>query len=172
MNYDDLNIVMIIGQIVGAMAIVFGFLSFQMNSAKKILTMQLVVTVLFSIHYLLIGALSGFALNLVGIVRNIVYYNLNSKNKSSKVIPIFFAAVMAIAGFISWQGFFSLFMIAGLVINSVCMSFSNSKNIKRSILVSSPMVIVYNVAFFSIGGIIYESVVIASSIVGLVKEKN
>ena len=87
------------------------------------------------------------------------------------MIPVIFAVIMGAMGAMSWQGWPSLFVIAGLVINSFGMRFRDPQNIRRSILISSPLVIVYNSIFRSWGGIVYESVAIASSAIGLIRYK-
>ena len=64
----------VIGQIFGGIAVILGFVSFQMKSAKKLLIAQAAVTVAFCVHYLLIGAMTGFMMNAVAFIRNIAYY--------------------------------------------------------------------------------------------------
>jgi len=163
--------IVILGQIMGFVAVVLGFVSFQMRTQKQLLVVQIATTIAFCLHYWLIGATSGMMMNLLGIVRNIAYYHKDKKIFSGKKCPIFFGVVMAIVGILSWQGYYSIFVLLGLVINTVCLSFTNPQNTRKSILVSSPLVLVYDVFVQSIGGIVYESVVIVSSIIGIVRYK-
>ena len=160
---------MVVGQMMGFVAVVLGFVSFQMRTQKQLLVVQTATTIAFCIHYYLIGATSGLMLNLLGIVRNLVYYHKDKPLFSGKKCPIFFAVVMGIVGMLSWQGYYSIFVVMGLVINTVCLSFTNPQNIRKSILVSSPLVLAYDAFVLSIGGVIYESVVIISSIIGIVR---
>ena len=76
---------------------------------------------------------------------------------------------MGIVGLLSWQGYYSIFVVLGLVINTYCLSFANPQYIRTSILVSSPLVLTYDAFVMSIGGVIYESVVIVSSIIGMIR---
>jgi len=160
---------MIVGQMMGLAAVVLGFVSFQMRTQRQLLAVQTATTIAFCIHYYLIGATSGLMLNLLGIVRNLAYYHKDKPLFSGRKCPIFFAVVMGIVGLLSWQDYYSIFVVLGLVINTVCLSFANPQNIRKSILVSSPLVLVYDAFVFSIGGVIYESVVIVSSIIGIVR---
>jgi len=160
---------MVVGQMMGFVAVVLGFVSFQMRTQKQLLVVQTATTIAFCIHYYLIGATSGLMLNLLGIVRNLAYYHKDKPLFSGKKCPIFFAVVMGIVGMLSWQGYYSIFVVMGLVINTVCLSFTNPQNIRKSILVSSPLVLAYDAFVLSIGGVIYESVVIISSIIGIVR---
>lgn len=160
---------MVVGQMMGFVAVVLGFVSFQMRTQKQLLVVQTATTIAFCIHYYLIGATSGLMLNLLGIVRNLAYYHKDKPLFSGKKCPIFFAVVMGIVGMLSWQGYYSIFVVMGLVINTVCLSFTNPQNIRKSILISSPLVLAYDAFVLSIGGVIYESVVIISSIIGIVR---
>ena len=63
-----------IGQGLGIIAILLGFLSFQMRTQKQLLFMQTTTSIVFCLHYLLIGAFSGMALNIICIFRNIIYH--------------------------------------------------------------------------------------------------
>lgn len=164
-----MELTMIIGQIMGLVAVVLGFISFQMRTQKQLLVLQTATTIAFCIHYYLIGATSGLMLNLLGIVRNLAYYHKDKPLFSGKKCPIFFAIVMGIVGLLSWQGYYSVFVVLGLVINTVCLSFTNPQNTRKSILVSSPLVLIYDVFVLSIGGVVYESVVIVSSIIGIIR---
>ena len=160
----------ITGQILGIIAVILGFVTYQVKNSKQLLIVHLITCAVFGIHYLLIGAIPAFAMNMVGVVRNTAYYNSDRfKIFASRYCPIFFAVVMGIMGFISWNGVHSLLVIAGLVINTVCVSLKNPQNVRKSILVSSPLVLLYDICEMSVGGIVYESVVIASSIIGIIK---
>lgn len=159
----------LIGQIVGFVAVALGFVSFQMRTQKQLLVVQFVTTLTFCLHYYLIGATSGLVLNLLGAVRNLAYYYREKPLFSGKKCPIFFALLMGVAGVLTWQGAYSLFVVAGLVINTICLSFAQPQKIRASILVTSPLVLVYDVFVSSFGGVIYESVVIVSSIIGLLR---
>jgi len=160
-----------VGQCLGIVAIVLGFLTFQMKSREKLVVMQIAVTLSFVLHYLLIGAYSGMALNSVAMIRNIIFYFVGRDKPVPKYLSILFAVLMCLMGILSWQAWYSVFAVLGLLINSYCMSFSNPQNIRKSILVTSPMVLVYDCFVLSIGGIVYESVAIVSAAIGIVRAR-
>ena len=162
-----MDTIYIIGQILSVIGVIIGFISFQMKTDKEVLTLQTVVTVLFTAHYILLGAYDAAILNAVGIIRNFVYHNKDKKFYSPKIFPVLFAIIMVILGLFSWENWSSILVIIGLAINTVFLSCNNPQTLRKSILVSSPMVLLYNILKFSIGGMIYESVVIVSSIIGI-----
>ena len=61
------KILFIIGQIFGIIAIILGFVSYQMKTQKQLLICQTTVSLVFCIHYLLIGATTGMAMNVVNV---------------------------------------------------------------------------------------------------------
>lgn len=164
-----MEISVIVGQMMGLVAVILGFVSFQMRTQKQLLVVQTATTIAFCIHYYLIGATSGLMLNLLGIARNLAYYHKDKPLFSGKKCPVFFTIVMGVVGLISWQDYYSVFVVLGLVINTYCLSFANPQHIRCSILISSPLVLIYDAFVLSVGGVIYESVVIVSSIIGMIR---
>lgn len=163
------NHLFLIGQIFGVIAVILGFITYQIRTQKALLFVQTVTALVFVIHYLLIGAVSGMVLNIVAMIRNLVYSRRDLKLFSGKWWPVAFAVIMGITGMLFWQDWYSVFVVAGLVINSVCMSFKDPQKIRKSILVSSPLVLIYDAFALSLGGIIYESAAIVSALVGILR---
>jgi asparagine N-glycosylation enzyme membrane subunit Stt3 len=121
------------------------------------------------LQYLLIGAYSGFALNIVCIIRNVLFCHRDKRLLSGKWMPFAMAVVMAAVSALSWEGYHSIIIVAGLMINTVCMAFCDAQGLRKSILVTCPMVIVYNVIERSYSGIISESVSLCSAIIGIIR---
>lgn len=165
----DPFIMNLIGQIFGGIAVVLGFLTFQMNTTKKLLTVQVATAVVFCLHYFFLGATSACAMNAVAIIRNAVYRFSDKKIFSGRWIPYAFAAIMGMFGILSWEGWHSVFVVAGLMLNSVALSFKDPQSTRYSILITSPLVMIYDVFEIAIGGFIYETVVIVSSVIGIVR---
>ena len=161
----------IIGQGIGIVAIALGFLTYQMKTREKLVFMQVAVAMCFCLHYLMIGASSGLALNILSVFRNGTYYFLGKKGPVDKKWAIFFSIVAGVIGVFSWQAWYSIFVVLGIVIHSYCISFSKAEHIRRSILVTSPLVLIYDIFVLSIGGMVYESTAIVSSIIGELRFK-
>ena len=159
------------GHILGFISVGLFFYSYQRSKKQKILAIQTVATALSCIQYLLIGALSGFALNIVCIIRNFIYSYRDKKNIKDWVSPLLLALLMAGVSVFSWEGLHSLMITAGLVINTVSLGVLGSKNIKRSIIVSSSLILTYNIFAGSYSGILSESLSIISAIIGVIMQK-
>lgn len=162
----------VLGQIFSFVAVILGFLSFQVKTDKSLIVLQIATSIVFVLSYFFLGAVTAAVLNTVGILRNIIYYNKDKKFYSKKIFPALFVILMILCGAFSWSGIHSLLVIAGIGINTYCLSFDNPQNIRKSILFSSPLVLIYDILEFSTGGIIYETVVIISSIIGIIRYKN
>ena len=163
------EIIYYIGQGLGVVAILLGFLTYQVRSQKALLIVHIITTVVFSAHYGMIGAYTGMAMNALGLVRNLVYYRRNQKQSAELYSPIFFTVLMGIVGALTMQAWYSILMVLGLVINTFAMSFSKPQNVRKSILVTSPMVLLYDLIVRSYGGAIYETVAIVSAAIGILR---
>ena len=166
---------MIIGQILGVLATVLTFLSYQVNTKKLLLTVQSVATLCTCLSFFFLDATTGFALNLVCLLRNVVFYFQKSKTKLSYISAVILALVMVVLGAMSWQGWISLLMIVALAANTLFLSLGDPQLLRKSILVTSAMVILYNIFVFSLGGIANEAISIISSAIGIFryrKQKN
>ena len=159
----------LVGQIFGMIAVVLGFISFQMKDTKKLLLIQCGVSAAFCVHFWLIDAKTGFILNAVCILRNVLYYFKDKKILSSIAVPIVLSASMAVFGVLMWDGWYSIFFIVSLVANTYCMSFRESDRIRLSILFTSPLALTYDVFASSYGGVIFEAMAILSSAIGLIR---
>ena len=160
-----------IGQILGILAIILGFITYQVKSQSRLLLIQSSVAFVFSVHYLLLGAYSGMAMNIVAVMRNFAYDYRVKKGIESKSIPIFFVSLQALMCALTWEAWYSVFILFGLCINSYCMSFKSSQNIRKSILVTCPMVFTYNVFAGSIGGSVFEAVAFTSGLIGIIRKR-
>ena len=161
------NINTLIGHSLGFISVALFFYSYQRTQKRKIMIIQTVATALSCVQYLLIGAFSGFALNVVCIIRNFIIFRKDLKIFSYGFWPYALAALMGVMGAVSWQGPMSLLIIVALVANTLFLYFPNVQNLRKSIVITSTMVLIYN-AYFSVwGGVFNEMIAISSVIIGI-----
>ena len=159
----------IIGQALGIAATLVTFASYQFNTKRALLIIQTIATLCTCLSFLFLGATTGFALNIVCLVRNVLFYFSSERPKLQHIFAVLLAIVMVVLGALSWQGWISLLMIVALAVNTVFMSLRNLQLFRKSILLTSSMILLYDVFIFSIGGILNEALSIVSSAVGLVR---
>lgn len=159
----------IIGQIIGIIAPILTVVSYQMNTKRSVLIALSGATLATCISYMLIGATSGFVLNVVCLIRNLICFFIKEKTVGAYTIAITSAVIMCVIGAFSWQGPHSLLIIVGLVINTVFVSLGVPQWLRMSILLTSTLVLIYNVIEFTFGGIANEALAIGSSVVGIIR---
>lgn len=159
----------ILGQILGVVAMVITLLSFQFNTKGAQLGALTAAALVSALGYLCLGAFSGFALNLVAMIRTLCLRQIKSGTKTSLAVAILFSLVMCGAGVFSWEGPVSLFIIYPMAQNTICMSFGRPQLLRKATVVSSALMIVYNAFVFSAGGIANELLAIASAVIGIIR---
>jgi len=161
----------IIGQILSIVAIITGFVSFQMKSSRRILFFHIITALIFSAHYFLIGAMTATALNFIGAIKCVCYYIRNKRNSNSLFAPLFFTALVFVTSILTWDGWYSIFIMTGLVVNSIGLTFSNPQTIRKLNLIKSPLCLIYNLIVMSSGGVVFEIATFTSTIIGIIKNQ-
>ncbi len=155
------------GQILGIISFIIAFLLYQMKDRKSLLYMQTLLVIVVASHYFCLKAYPAMAMNLFGIVRNIVYYRRDIFK--GKLWAVLMSAIMLVIGVLTSSGIWAVLVVAGLVINTYCLSFNNPQHFRISILITSPMVLIYDITVSSLGGILMEAISIISAVIGLIR---
>lgn len=109
----------IAAQLVGFVAMALLVSSFQMKTRTGILKVQLVSESLWVLHYFLLGAYTGMALNVVAAVRCYVYGQRETKKWADKdIVPVVFFIIAVLTCVFSWSGPVSLLPTASICINT------------------------------------------------------
>ena len=161
----------IIGQAFGYLTAALTVISYQCKTQKKLLIIQTLSTVSICISYLLLGAHSGMVLNVVCVIRNFIFFFREKKWFAHRLWPVALAVVMGVLGALSWNGPASILLIIALMANTLFLSSDNVQNLRKSILVTSTMILIYDAICRVWGGILNESLAICSACVGLLRYK-
>ena len=159
----------ILGQGFGILAPILTVISYQLNTKKSILFAQTAASLFTAIGYFFLGAYSGCALNIICLIRNVVYLFLKENSKLRIPTVSVLSLSMIVFGILTWQGPQSLLIMIALAVNTVYLSFGKPQLLRKSILLTSSMMIVYNLIVFSVGGLLNESLAVASSAVGIIR---
>ena len=158
-----------IGQIFGLIAVVISFVAYQMPTQKKILFMNMLVTVAILLNYAFLGATTGVILNVVCFIRNIIFMNRDKKIFSYKFYPYLLMVIIGGLSFLTSEGAHSILITIGLIINTFALSLTNPQATRYCMAISCSFLFAYNIFVFSIGGMINEAVAIISSILGIIR---
>ncbi|MBE6755005.1 MAG: YgjV family protein [Ruminococcaceae bacterium] len=158
-----------IGQIIGFVAMAIIVASYQQKSHKNILTFQMISGLMFTVHYLLLGAYTGAVMNLLGAFRSLVYSNRDKKWSSSIAWPIVFSIAFLISGIMTWDNVFSVFPLIAMLMSSVVLWIEQPKINRMLSLPTSGCWLIYNIKTLSYPGIITEIFVLSSIVIGIIR---
>lgn len=158
-----------IGQIFGLIAVVISFVAYQMPTQKKILFMNMLVTVAILLNYAFLGATTGVILNVVCFIRNIIFMNRDKKIFSYKFYSYLLMVIIGGLSFLTSEGAHSILITIGLIINTFALSLTNPQTTRYCMAISCSFIFAYNIFVFSIGGMINEAVAIISSVIGIIR---
>lgn len=113
------------GQILGWLAALLTFISYQCKEHKKLIFVQTASTISICLSYLFLGATSGMLLNIICIIRNLIIYKKDIKIFSYSFWAYVLSIIMGIAGALSWQGPMSLLIVVALAVNTLFLYFPN-----------------------------------------------
>ena len=169
----------IIAQAIGIVAMVFNVLSYQCKNAKKVFLMKMVGSALFGINYFMLGATIGGVLNIVAVMRAIVYYN-SEKLKSNHIGYFIFFTIAYISSYVItftllgkpftlYNAVIELLPVIAMISLNIGFKIGTSKAIRRFGFVASPCWLTYNIVNVAVGAIICEAISIVSIFIGMLR---
>lgn len=158
-----------IAQIIGIAGLIFAIITFQNNSHKGILFYQIIATIFFTIHFSLIGAFTGAAMNLLGGARNAVFYHRDKKWANSKIWLYIFLTIYIIAGILTWKNIYSILPVTAMVVSTVGVWIKNPKLTRFIVLPTSPCWLIYNLVSSSYAGVLAEIFIFSSIIAAIIR---
>ena len=157
-----------IAQIIGFAGSATAISSFQCKSNRSFFLLQTLAGVIFTIHFILLGAYTGLWLNVMGIIRGFVMYNGLKPWARSRYALAGLEVLMLLGGLLTWEGYISLLPTVAMVVGTYFMWTQNAKNIRLAQLcIVSPCWLTYNIAVMTYSGILTESFNIISVVVSI-----
>ena len=178
---------------IGFVAIAMNVLSAQFNTHFKIMLFKSLGSFLFALQYLFLGAFTGMAMDLIGVIRNFIFtYNVK-KGKSNKWWIVFFSLITAIVGItiivLTWSKtlevltrwtnnptwlfvlamLISILSITAKVVSTIGYGAKSPHVIRMINLPTFSMWIIYNFIAFSIAGIVSDAMSIISIIIAEIR---
>lgn len=144
-------------------------LSFQMKTKKQILLMQTAGSAFFLASFILLASWAAVYLNIVFLIRNIVFY-FKDKKWASHIIWLFVILLLVIAaGALGFRSYWDIIPIVGSVFGTLAAYMKRENLFRLFKLGDSPCWLIYNLSIPSIGGSICEIINIISISVGLIR---
>lgn len=162
-----MNEPMLVVQLLGFIGLAFGALSFQPKHRKNILRFQLVSNTFWVMHFSLLGAPTGAALNAAGGLRAYLFNRYGSRKRRPLWLAVGIIGLMIVLAALTWQGWLSLLPMAGMIIATIGFWQREEQRIRLILLFASPLWLSYNILSGSYAGITAELLAMTSILVAL-----
>ena len=169
----------IIAQGIGIVAMFFNIFSYQQKSGKGVIGFQLFGGMLFAINFFMLGAIGGGILNVIAVIRAILFLN-REKFKMDRIGWMFAFLAAYVASYVLTFTVFGkeptvfnfvieCLPVIGMMLTTIAFRFSDAGIIRRYGFLCSIAWLIYNIAVLSIGAICCEAFSIISIIVGFLR---
>jgi hypothetical protein len=160
----------VLSQIIGLIAIIAVFISYQQKEKSKFLYIQIFANIFYGIQYGLLNAFSAVAMDLVSILRSIIFYRNEKKNKETSLfILIVLEIIIILFGIVTYKGFISLMPI---FIAAIFAYGTWQKNLKLTYfigIITSIIWIWYNIVIGAYVSLIGNTFEFTASTMGFIK---
>ena len=152
-------------QLIGLLGFCIVLLSFYKKESKTILLYQVTSNFIYSVHYFLLGGISGAFCCIIGMFRNITLIKSNKKNI---IIPIFITLYLIIT-LLFYEGVYSILPLLANVIYLIFIAYKDKRILLIVANLSSICWILYSIVVGSYVGAITETILLISNIINLIK---
>lgn len=174
-----MNPIEIIAQSFGIIGMICNILVFQQKTHKNVLVWQFFAALVFSVNYILLGAIVGGMLNLIGAFRATVFFFKEKTKANSIRWLVFFICAFSAAYPLTFLCFGTLptaknliieiLPVLAMIIATISIRLGSAKAVRCLGLISSPMWLIYNCFSGSIGAIASEILNLVSIVVGIIR---
>ena len=161
---------MAVAQVIGFMAMASAIICFQQKSRKKILFWQLICCSLWTTHFIILGVVTGAAINGLQVVRTIIFSQKENKKWASWPGWIaVFSLVTIILGVVTYENPLSILPVIGTIFATVSMWMKKPLTIRLLTFPVSITWCIYDGASGSIAGVCNEIFCIISIIIAIIR---
>lgn len=153
-------------QIIGILAWLSLAVSYYRPNTDKILVFQIAGTLLYCLHYYLLGAYSGLFICIFEVIADYGYYKTNWDNY------IYIASIPAriIGGLLSYETLIDTFPIAASLIDGYSLT-KQKKLVVIGAIISYTLWVIYDIGVKSYSGVLTDGMVVLSNIYILLFQK-
>lgn len=171
-----MNVIKIIGELIGVVAIIEGFFIYYSRTREKILFYKFISDALWMINLLLLGGYTGALLNLIGMGRETVFYYRDKKKWAAHpgwlVLFLMITAVSPMATLLGGrEGWASLFPAVGSIL-AVIAFYQRKPSITRTVGFFAQLFwLVYACLILNYSSILCNAVQVVAAVAGAVRKK-
>lgn len=158
-------------QLIGVIGMVAIVSSFWFKRRRAIIVMQIVGSFSFGVHFLLLGALTAAGVNIIAVLRNILFAKYNSAARPIWPLLLVLAVGLSLP-ILLWNGHWvSLLPVGALLCGTIGLWARDEQKIRLRMLAPPPLWIVHNVIVGSIPGVVNELVVLVSIVASWLRHR-
>ena len=136
----------ILSQVIGLVALVITLVSYHLDTKKKIFKSMCIANVCDMIHYLFLGAYSGFLTKVIAFIRNIFIVEKEEHRNLNNVCFLFvFIFLYLVFGILSYDGIISLFPCFAAIIYIIVVWNGDEGKVKFIAFLCYFLWLIYNV---------------------------
>ena len=155
---------------IGFVAVLFFIVSYQLRSNRMLFLCQLLGCSIFCLQFCLMGAYTGAVSLLVNILRNLLLLKIDQWDwVKSKVTMSGILLLLTMMTILTWDGWISLLPLASVGVTTVGYWTNNAQKLRLSQFFGSPCTLLYDILIHSWGGVISESITLASIIISVIR---
>ncbi|MCI8290956.1 MAG: YgjV family protein [Clostridia bacterium] len=160
----------ILAQIVGILAIVVFAISPHQKTKKKVLIFNIISCLLYATQYLMLGAFSAAATNIIGAGKDRVFYEYEKKEKNIPIMALLiYIAILVISGVLTYTNIFSVFPVLLSSLSAYGVWQKNLKVYRNIVVINSVAWLIYNFAVGAYVGAIGNAFQIGSAIIAIIR---
>lgn len=166
-----MDLYFIIAQGFGILGMIMGFISFQCKSVRNYYVFYGLLSVGFTINFLMLGAYTACLSNIVAISRSIFLAKGGVLAKKPFMWGLIILGI--ILGALTWDGIFTVMLVIAITATTIT-QWTGKENIIKpwQLFCISPLWLIHNIFKFSIGGVICEIFNMLSVIIYYMRTRN
>lgn len=151
-------------QFLGFLYMIFLMISNFGKNTKQILLMQTISFFFKTLHYYLLGGISGFLTSLISMIRNLIFYKI----KTNKIWTVTFIIAYLIIGIITFKSIYSLLPVFATITYTLIINQGKPKYLRYGMIITSISWLIYNIYISSYSGVILQAVTLITSIIAII----
>ena len=169
----------IAAQAISILGMTMNVLSYQQKNKRMVIAFQFFGGAFFAISFFMLGAIVGSIMNIIAVIRAIVYMN-KEKLHTDRIEWVYAFTVLF---FVSYALTFTvigkepsvknlvleMLPIIGMIATTVSFRLEGAREVRRLGLISAPAWLIYNIFCFSLGGILCEMFGMVSIFIGMAR---
>ncbi len=154
-------------QVIGFIPSVIAITSLQSNNRKRILVLQFICCIMWSVHYSFLGAYTAVLTNIISLIRSVICYNNEQEWAKKPVMPVLLIILYLGSSFITWDGFYSLLPFVSMALSTFALWTHNMKKTRLLFVLNSPPLLLYNILAGSYSCALIEFIAFLSFIIAV-----